>query len=47
VAIDLHDKLRACRRAGVREHLIWRALKGQFDWFVLEHAGANSEETCT
>lgn len=37
VAIDLHDKLRAYRRAGVREYLVWRTLDGQFDWFVLEN----------
>jgi Uma2 family endonuclease len=37
VAIDLHDKLRAYRRAGVREYLVWRVLDGQFDWFVLEN----------
>ena len=36
VAIDLHDKLRAYRRAGVREYLVWRTLERQFDWFVLE-----------
>jgi Uma2 family endonuclease len=36
VAIDLHDKLRAYRRAGVREYLVWRTLDRQFDWFVLE-----------
>jgi len=36
VAIDLHDKLRAYRRAGVREYLVWRTLDAQFDWFVLE-----------
>jgi Uma2 family endonuclease len=35
-AIDLHDKLRAYRRAGVREYLVWRTLDGRFDWFVLE-----------
>jgi Uma2 family endonuclease len=35
-AIDLHDKLRAYRRAGVREYLVWRTLEGQFDWFVLD-----------
>jgi Uma2 family endonuclease len=35
VAIDLHDKLRAYRRAGVREYLVWRTLDRQFDWFVL------------
>jgi Uma2 family endonuclease len=37
VAIDLHDKLRAYRRAGVREYLVWRTLDAQFDWFVLDH----------
>jgi Uma2 family endonuclease len=36
-AIDLHAKLRAYRRAGVREYLVWRTLEAQFDWFVLEH----------
>lgn len=36
VAIDLHDKLRAYRRAGVREYLVWRTLDRRFDWFVLD-----------
>jgi Uma2 family endonuclease len=36
VAIDLHDKLRAYRRAGVREYLVWRTLDRRLDWFVLE-----------
>jgi Uma2 family endonuclease len=36
VAIDLHDKLRAYRRAAVREYLVWRTLDRQFDWFVLD-----------
>ncbi len=36
VAIDLHDKLRAYRRARVREYLVWRTLDRQLDWFVLE-----------
>jgi len=36
VNIDLHEKLRAYRRAGVREYLVWRVLDGHFDWFVLE-----------
>jgi Uma2 family endonuclease len=35
-AVDLHGKLRACRRAGVREYLVWRPLERQFDWFVLD-----------
>jgi Uma2 family endonuclease len=34
-AVDLHGKLRAYRRAGVREYLVWRPLERQFDWFVL------------
>jgi Uma2 family endonuclease len=36
VAIDLHDKLRSYRRAGVREYLVWRPLDRQFDWFTLD-----------
>jgi Uma2 family endonuclease len=36
VAIDLHDKFRAYRRAGVREYLVWRTRDRQFDWFVLD-----------
>ena len=35
-AIDLHQKLRVYRRAGVLEYLIWRTVDNQFDWFVLE-----------
>jgi len=35
-SIDLHDKLRAYRRAGILEYLVWRTVEGQFDWFVLE-----------
>ena len=32
---DLHDKLHAYRRSGVREYLVWRTLDGRFDWFEL------------
>ncbi len=32
---DLHDKLRAYRRNGVREYLVWRTLDRRFDWFEL------------
>ena len=32
---DLHDKLRAYRRNGVREYLVWRVLDGELDWLVL------------
>ena len=34
-AIDLHDKLRAYRRNGVQEYLVWRVLERELDWFVL------------
>ena len=32
---DLHDKLRAYRRNGVQEYLVWRVLDRELDWFVL------------
>ncbi len=32
---DLHDKLNAYRRNGVKEYLVWRVLDKEFDWFVL------------
>ncbi len=32
---DLHDKLRAYRRNGVREYVVWRVLDRALDWFVL------------
>ena len=32
---DLHDKMRAYRRSGVQEYLVWRVYEKQFDWFVL------------
>ena len=34
-AIDLHDKLRAYRRNGVQEYVVWRVLEHQIDWFEL------------
>lgn len=34
-AIDLHDKLRAYRRNGVQEYVVWRVLDREIDWFVL------------
>ena len=34
-SIDLHDKLRAYRRNGVKEYLVWRTTEGAFDWFIL------------
>ena len=35
---DLHDKLRAYRRNGVHEYLVWRVNDGAIDWFEL-HEG--------
>jgi Uma2 family endonuclease len=32
---DLHDKLRAYRRNGVREYLVWRVWDSAIDWFAL------------
>lgn len=32
---DLHDKLEAYRRNGVREYLVWRVDDRAIDWFVL------------
>lgn len=34
---DLHDKLHAYRRNGVREYLVWRVLDRAIDWFALRH----------
>ena len=34
VSFDLHAKLNAYRRAGVREYVVWRVLDGQVDWLV-------------
>ncbi len=34
-SIDLHHKLSAYRRSGVKEYLVWRTKEGAFDWFVL------------
>ena len=36
---DLHDKMDAYCRAGVKEYLVWRVDDKQVDWFVL-HDGA-------
>lgn len=35
VSIDLHAKLHAYRRNGVREYLVWRVEDRTIDWFVL------------
>ena len=32
---DLHEKLRAYRRNGVQEYLVWRVYNREFDWFRL------------
>jgi Uma2 family endonuclease len=32
---DLHDKLRAYRRNGVQEYVVWRVYDRQIDWFQL------------
>ena len=34
-SIDRHDKLRAYRRNGVREYVVWRTRERQIDWFEL------------
>ncbi len=36
VSYDLHAKLHAYRRNGVREYLVWRILDREIDWFVLQ-----------
>jgi len=36
VSIDLRDKMRAYRRNGVAEYLVWRVQDRVIDWFVLE-----------
>ena len=35
VSIDLHSKMNAYRRNGVREYLSWRTEDGAVDWFAL------------
>jgi hypothetical protein len=35
VSIDLHAKLNAYRRNGVREYLVWRTDDAAVDWFIL------------
>jgi len=32
---DLHEKLQAYERNGVREYVVWRVLDREIDWFVL------------
>ena len=45
VSYDLHDKLRAYQRNGVREYIVWRVDDGAIDWFVLR-GGAYAPLTC-
>jgi len=48
VSYDLHEKLRAYRRNGVNEYLVWRTLDQAFDWFVLnegEYQRLDADET--
>ena len=35
VSYDLHDKLHAYQRNGVREYLVWRVWESAIDWFAL------------
>ncbi|MDQ2731059.1 MAG: Uma2 family endonuclease, partial [Armatimonadota bacterium] len=35
VSYDLHDKMNAYRRNGVREYIVWRVLDREVDWFQL------------
>ena len=35
---DLHDKLRAYRRNGVQEYVVWRVLDNALDWLVLRES---------
>jgi Uma2 family endonuclease len=32
---DLHDKLNAYRRNGIKEYMVWRVLDDAIDWFIL------------
>ena len=34
-SVDMHDKLRAYRRNGIREYLVWRTREERIDWFEL------------
>ena len=34
-AYDLHEKMRAYRRNGVHEYIVWRVMDGAIDWFRL------------
>lgn len=36
-SIDLGDKLRAYRRNGVKEYIVWQVFDRRFDWFYLQN----------
>jgi len=36
-SMDLHGKLRAYQKNGVREYVVWRVIDSAVDWFVLEN----------
>jgi Uma2 family endonuclease len=36
VSIDLHGKLRAYQKSGVKEYVVWRVREAAVDWFVLQ-----------
>jgi Uma2 family endonuclease len=36
---DLHDKMQAYRRNGVREYLVWLTQEQQFRWYILREEG--------
>ena len=42
---DLHDKLNAYRRNGVREYVVWRVWDKAVDWFVLEDGQFSPQST--
>lgn len=41
---DLHDKLNAYRRNGVREYVVWRVRNRAVDWFLLEGGRFQSQQ---
>jgi Uma2 family endonuclease len=36
VSMDLHGKLRAYQKNGVKEYVVWRVREAALDWFVLQ-----------
>jgi Uma2 family endonuclease len=41
---DLGDKMKAYRRNGVREYVVWRVLDGAIDWFALRKGEYHRQE---